>query len=693
MSGVANALADARLLLAQDPSKAEAAARDILRENPDEPDALMLLAAALRRKGAVNSARTILETLAQTQNHLPQAHYELGLVLNALGDNRGAAQALQRAVDLDPGFVQAWHALGDQMVRMRSRKGADAAYAEAFFASTGDAVLRDAMTATRENRLDDARAPLLERLREKPDDVNAMKLLGEIALKSGEMTRAEALFRRCTEIAPDFIAARFRYATVLMTQNKPQDAIDQVDEILKAEDDPYYRNLKAAALIRMSDFEGAAEEYAAMLAAHPNQPGAWLAYGHALKALGRGQETDAAYNKAIALLPGLGDAYWSLANLKTYRFTPQQVQAMREQVARTDLKSENRGLFNFALAKALEDEGRYEESFFAYRQANAFVRALLPYDAEHTTALVARSKALFTPEFFASRAGQGSDSRDPIFILGLPRSGSTLVEQILASHSAIEGTTELRAMPYLAGRLGGKLKPGDVAVNYPQALAPLDAASLKGLGDEYLWRARLHRREGKRFFIDKMPNNFAHIGMIRLILPNARIVDVRRHPLACCLSNFKQHFGNGQEFAYALSDLGRYYADYVELMAHWDDVLPGKVHRVIYEELVAEPEARTRALFEHLELPFEEASLRFYENERLVRTASAEQVRRPIFTEGLDHWKNFEPWLGPLKSALGSVLASYPQVPKFYSRVHGTLGYSGDWQGADRRWSGEPTRN
>jgi tetratricopeptide (TPR) repeat protein len=438
----------------------------------------------------------------------------------------------------------------------------------------------------------------------------------------------------------------------------------------------------------MSDFENAAVEYAAMLKAFPNQPGAWLAYGHALKVLGRRDEAIAAYRKAMSLLPGLGDAYWSLANLKTYRFSEAETQAMREQLARTDLKGENRALFNFALGKALEDEGRHEQSFFAYRSGNEIVRAMSAYDADETTELVRRLKAFFTRALLESRQGMGSDSRDPIFIVGLPRSGSTLVEQILASHSDIEGTTELRAMPYLAGRLGGKLKPTDAAPNYPDALAGVDAANLKGLGEEYLWRARLHRRLGKPLFIDKMPNNFLHIGMIQMILPNARIVDVRRHPMACCLSNFKQHFGSGQEFSYSLADIGRYYFDYVELMAHWDEVLPGKVHRVIYEDMVADPERHIRALFERLDLPFEEAALRFHENDRLVRTASSEQVRRPIFSEALDHWKHYEPWLGPLKSALGFVLESYPQVPKFYSRLTGKLEYSGGW-GADQRWSGQ----
>ena len=689
---ISAALAEVRRLLGPDPAQAEARARDILRENPDEPDALLLLAIALRRKGATTSARAILEQLAQNQSHRPQVHYELGLVLGMVGDNRGATQSLKYAVDLDPGFADAWHALGDQMVRMRSRKGADAAYAEYFFASVTDPVLRDAMTAYREGRIEEARVALLEHLRTSPENVNVLKLLGEIALKQGRMVRAEDLFRRCVELAPDFVAARFRYATVLMTQNKPQEAIDQVDEILKIEDDPYHRNLKAAALIRMSDFENAAVEYAIMLKAFPNQPGAWLAYGHALKALGRREECVAAYKKAASLLPGLGDAYWSLANLKTYRFTQAEIETMRAQVSRSDMKGENRALFCFALGKALEDETRYEESFFYYRGGNDLIRAASSYDPDETRAQVRRAKTLFTKEFFEARRGLGSASKDPIFIVGLPRSGSTLVEQILSSHSLIEGTTELRALPYLAGRLGGKLKPADVAVNYPEALAALDGPNLKGLGDEYLWRARVHRRMGRPFFIDKMPNNFAHAGMIELVLPNAKIIDVRRHPMACCLSNFKQHFGNGQDFAYSLSDLGRYYFDYVELMAHWDEVLPGKVHRVIYEDLVANPETQIRALFEHLEMPFEEASLRFYDNDRLVRTASSEQVRRPIFTEGLDHWKSYEPWLGTLKTELGFVLETYPAVPRFYSQLHTKLEYSGGWTAQGQAWSGQPVK-
>lgn len=673
-----------------DPSKAETLARDILRESPEEPDALLLLATALRKKGAANSARAILETLLQTQSQMAPAHYELGLVLGLLGDNRGATASLRSAVDLDPGFAEAWHALGDQMTRMRSKKVADKAYAEYYYAIVNDPALRDAMTAYREARYDDARVLLRPHLEANPSDVNAIKLLGEVALRSNNPLRAAQLFKRCIELAPDFVSARYRYATVLMTQNKPQEAIDQVDEILKREpDEQHCRNLKAASYLRMSAFAEAAAEYEIMLRAAPNQPGAWMSYGHALKAVGREDDAIAAYKKTISLLAGYGDAYWGLANLKTYRFSEAEIEAMREQLARRDLKGENRGLMLFALGKALEDNERYEESFRCYRESNGILRAVVTYDPEETTNHVRRSKALFTREFFAARAMQGNVTPDPIFVVGLPRSGSTLIEQILASHSAVEGTTELRAIHYLAGRLGGKLKPTDTAVNYPEVLEGLDAANVKELGDEYLWRAGVHRTLGRPFFIDKMPNNFAHIGLIQLILPNARIVDVRRHPLACCFSNYKQHFGNGQTFSYSLTDLGRYYFDYVELMAHFDEALPGKIHRLFYEDVVANPELEIRRLLDYLDLPFEETCLRFYENDRVVRTASAQQVRKPIFTEGLDHWRNYEPWLAPLKAALGFVLGTYPTVPKFYSRVQATLDYAGAWSVGDTCWSGQ----
>jgi hypothetical protein len=364
----------------------------------------------------------------------------------------------------------------------------------------------------------------------------------------------------------------------------------------------------------------------------------------------------------VALAPQLGEVWWSLANLKTWRFEAADVAAMRAQLARTDLAEDDRFHLEFALGKALEDDGDFAASFGAYARGNAIRKAQLRHSADDTSQQATASRALLDAEFFAARAGWGCPASDPIFIVGLPRSGSTLVEQILASHSAVEGTMELPDILTLVRRMDRPPTPGGEG-RYPAALAALTADEARALGEEYLERTRVQRRTERPRFIDKLPNNWLHVGLIRLILPNATIIDARRHPLGCCLSGFKQHFARGQAFSYDLAHIGRYYRDYVALMAHVDAALPGKVHRVIYERMVADTEGEVRRLLAHLGLPFEDACLRFWTNERAVRTASSEQVRQPIFDDALDHWRNFEPWLDPLKAALGDVLDAYPEAP------------------------------
>jgi tetratricopeptide (TPR) repeat protein len=467
------------------------------------------------------------------------------------------------------------------------------------------------------------------------------------------------------ELAPGFTAARHNYATVLYRQNRPEAAIVEADRLLA--DDPHnpgYRNLKAAALGRIGEYDQAIALYASVLKDQPRQPKVWMSYGHALKTVGRQSEAVEAYRRTLALAPQFGEAWWSLANLKTVSFTDADVAAMAAQLTRTDLSDEDRFHLEFALGKAREDREEFEASFGNYRRGNALRRQGLDYEADETSDQVRRAKALFTADFVAARAGQGCAAPDPIFIVGLPRAGSTLIEQILSSHSAVEGTQELPDIIALARRLGGRAKRASEG-RYPEVLAELSGDDLRALGEEYLARARVHRKLGRPFFIDKMPNNWAHLGLIHLALPNARVIDARRHPLGCGFSAFKQHFARGQGFTYDLTDLGRYYADYVTLMAHFDAVLPGRIHRVIYEQMVADPEAETRKLLDHCGLPFEDACLRFYENDRAVRTASSEQVRKPIFTDAADHWRNYDPWLGPLKAALGPVLDAYPDAPKY----------------------------
>ncbi len=524
-------------------------------------------------------------------------------------------------------------------------------------------LLIEAASALCDNRLAVAERLLRDFLKAHPTDVAAIRMLAETGTRLGRYEDAEALLQRCLNLSPAFTAARHNYAVVLYRQNRPAEALAQIALLLDQDPcNPGYRNLRAAALGQIGEYAGAIEGYAEVLKDHPGQPKAWMSYGHALKTVGRRDESIAAYRRSIALAPGHGEAWWSLANLKTFRFTSEDMAAMREQLNRGDLGEEDRFHLHFALAKALEDSDLHAESFEHYRQGNTLRRAGLDYDAEETSRNMQRSRTLFTVDFFGARAGSGSPAPDPIFIVGLPRAGSTLIEQILASHSLVEGTMELPDITSIARRLGGRRRKGEDSV-YPGVLADLNAEDLRALGEEYLQRTRVQRKLGRPFFIDKMPNNFAHAGLIHLILPNARIIDARRHPLGCCLSGYKQHFARGQGFTYDLTDLGRYYADYVALMAHFDAVLPGRVHRVIYERMVEEPEAEVRRLLDYCGLDFEAQCLRFYENDRAVRTASSEQVRQPIFADAVDHWRQYEPWLDPLKAALGPVLEAYPAAP------------------------------
>ena len=515
--------------------------------------------------------------------------------------------------------------------------------------------LMEAALALYDNRLSDAEPLLKAHLRDDPFDAAAIRMLAELAGRIGRYKDAETLLRRALELAPDFGAARANLATALYRQNRSAEAIAELDLVRAAEPENIaHANLKAAALGRIGGFEEAISLYEEVLQAAPRQPKVWMSYGHMLKTVGRQADGIAAYRHALEIAPTLGEVWWSLANLKTVRFTGDDIAVMQSALASPDLSDVDRFHMDFALGKAFEDAGDPARSFAHYEVGNHLRRESVDYDANETTAFVDASIRLFTPDFIAARADQGCTEPAPIFILGMPRAGSTLVEQILSSHSQVEGTSELPDIPALARQWR----------DYPRALAGLNPAQLRDLGTAYLERTRVQRKSDRPLFIDKLPNNWAHVPFIHLILPNAIIIDARRHPLGCCFSNFKQHFARGQAFSYALDDMGRYYADYVRLMAHVDTVLPGRVHRVIYERMVSDTEVEVRALLAACDLPFEDACLRFHETERAVRTASSEQVRQPIFTGGTDAWHPFESWLGPLKEALGPVLDVYPDVPR-----------------------------
>ncbi len=514
-------------------------------------------------------------------------------------------------------------------------------------------LLIEAAVALNENRLHDAEPILRAHLKNDPFDVAAIRMMAELAARIGRLKDAEALLRRAVDLSPHFLAARSNLATVLYKQNRPADAVSELDALITLDpENAANSNLKAAALGRIGEYDEALLLYAKVLESHANQPKIWMSYGHLLKTVGQQDECVAAYRRALRLAPTLGEVWWSLANLKTVAFAPEDIAQMKAALETPSLSNEDRLHLHFALGKATEDAQQTSDSFAHYDAGNRLRAHELDYDPEETTAHVAAAKSLFTPTFFANRTSQGCASPDPIFILGLPRAGSTLIEQILASHSAVEGTMELPDIPALFATLGDESE-------WPARLSALSADDLRTMGETYLNRTRVQRKTDKPYFIDKLPNNWAHIGLIHLILPHGKIIDARRHPLGSCFSNFKQHFARGQAFTYGLENVGRYYADYVDHMRHMDSVLPGRIHRVIYEQMVDDTEAQVRALLAYLGLPFEDACLRFWENDRAVRTASSEQVRRPIFRDGADQWKLFDAHLGPLKAALGPVLENW----------------------------------
>ncbi|HVZ99322.1 MAG TPA: sulfotransferase [Caulobacterales bacterium] len=646
------ALAHAERLLERDPMLALQQAGAILEAAPGHPAAQLIQGKALRLQGKVSEARVVLEALARAEPRAAQARFELGVTLAAQGDAAAAISQLREAVALKDAFPPAWGALGDLHTLAGAGAEADSAYANQIRTSTSDPDLMQAAHALCEGRLAAAEALLRERLKASPTDVAAIRMLAEIGARLGRYGDAEKLLARALELAPSFAPARHNLALVLFRQGKALDALREIESLRKTDPgNAIYRNLKAAALARLGDYDNSITQFEDVLRDQPDQPRLWLSYGHSLKTAGRTQDAIAAYRKAIALDPDFGDGFWSLANLKTFRFTPEEIQSMRAALARADLAAEDRYHLHFALGKALEDAGAYADSFAHYQEGARQRRAFLDYEPDEITDQVRRTKALFTPSFLASRQGMGSPATDPIFVIGLPRSGSTLLEQILSSHSQIEGTMELPDIAAIARELGER-KLKSEASKYPQALAELAPAQLRALGESYLERTRIQRRSAKPLFIDKMPNNWIHVGLIALILPNAKIIDARRDPMATCFSAFKQHFARGQAFTYDLAELGRYYRDYLDLMAHFDTVAPGRVYRVFYERLVADTEPEVRRVLDYCGLDFEEACLSFYATERAVRTASSEQVRQPIFRDGLDQWRRYEPWLGPLKAAL-----------------------------------------
>ena len=629
-----------------------ALAEAILADVPNDAEALYIAAVANRYLARHQDAQDYLDRLHSQIPEYGRAWQEAGHLARATGDTEQAIEAYGRAVRFNPALAASWRAQAE-LLEAAGRMG------EATTARSQErrllALPKELIAVT--HHLHEGRPLRAEEicrhfLRRNPKHVEAMRLLAQIGLRLGILDDAEFLLESAAAFEPDNIQVRLDYIDVLRKRQKFARSCEEAEALYKRDpDSPLFQSHLAIESMQTGNYERAFELFDSVLARLPGDPATLTSRGHALKTVGDQERAVASYRAAIAARPGHGDAYYALANLKTYRFTEAELAAMQGQAARTDIGFMDRVHLAFALGKAFEDRAEHAQSFRFYELGNDLKRRQTGYDADRMTAEMDAQKKVCTSELFESKANVGSRVRDPIFILGLPRAGSTLLEQILASHSQIDGTLELPNILALAHKLRGR-KAGKS--RYPDVLHDLDADQFAEMGDRFIEDTRIHR-QGAPFFIDKMPNNFRHIGLIHLILPNATIIDARRDAMDCCFSGFKQLFAEGQDFTYGLTEIGRYYRDYVGLMDHWDSVLPGRVLRVNHEDVLDDLEGQTRRMLDHIGLPFEEACLDFHRTERAVRTASSEQVRRPLNRSGQGAWKPYAPWLSKLEKELGAI--------------------------------------
>lgn len=631
--------------LADQPAVAERLARALIARAANDPRPRLILASALRRLNRAAEALPILTDLARAFPQAARTRYELGLSLCAVGRPQEGDRQLDEAARLDPNHAEAWKAIEARAFAAGNAARERRAQAALARITAGDPQLGRAAELVALDRHAEAE-PLLRRFcLAQPNHVEGLRLMAACQVAARAFAAAETLLRHALTLTPDSRRLRFDLAHALFAGQQAEPAMAELAPLLEAEPaNLAYRNLLAACLGLLGDDRGAEAINAELAAAFPDNPRVAVNHGHAARTAGGRDRAIAAYRRAIALSPQSGEAWWGLANLKVGVLNDADEAQMRR-LLDFGLPDEDRMRIEYALARRLEDSGQPEQAFAHYARGAALARVRFAQVARDYPAELDLTQRLFTPAFLAERADWGVADEAPIFVVGLPRSGSTLVEQILASHPAVEGTMELPYMGIIAGEIEAE---GTAKV--------LDAATpeqVRSWGERYLACAQIHRRLGRARFIDKMPNNFRHIGLIRLILPRARIIDVRRHPMAACFSGFKQLFAEGQEFSYDLADLGRYYRHYLATIRHFQAVAPGAVYTQRYEDLVEDTEGQVRALLAALELPFDPACLRFFENDRAVRTVSSEQVRQPIYRSGLDQWRAFEPWLDPLKSALG----------------------------------------
>ena len=650
---------DEILELLQKRATADAIARcqDALTHYPDDVNILGLLGAALGDSGQFAEAEEVLLRTIDLTPTFAKPYEDLGTLLLQQGKAEGALPLLEKATRLDPKLEGAHFQLGKALAQLGRGQEADAAFERSFALSPTRGIMARAAEHHAAGRLEEAERLCRQVLQKDPRNVDALRMLGLIAAAAGDLDEAENLLRQALVGAPDHAAAMFELGRVLKELERPEEAIEIYQALIKLQPDNPRAHYRLAGVLAPAALTAqSAAAYRRCLELDPKHAAAWLGLGHMLKTLGKQQEGVDAYKRCLELEPEFGEAYFSLANLKTYRFDDTEIADIQQRLESETVKETSRVNFLFALAKAYEDRKDYINAWRYYEEGNAKQRLLVSYDPVLTETTNDELVEYFSETFFRDRAGTGNPDPSPIFVLGMPRSGSTLVEQIIASHSRVEGTSEL---PYV-GRLTKSMNRNRAdGMRYPAVLSELEPRHFDRLGQNYLDMARMHRVEGTPHFIDKMPNNFPLVGLIHAILPNAKIIDARRHPMDACTGNLRQLYARGQTFSYDQTDIGEYYLQYQRMMDHWDEVLPGKVLHVQYEEVVADLETQVRRILKHLELPWEDACLNYHESDRAVRTASSEQVRQPIYTSGIGYWRHYEPHLEELQEVLEPILERY----------------------------------
>ncbi len=624
----------------------------VLQNEPENIDALYMKAVCERYLDHNDKAMASVNQLKNLSPDFGRAYQEEGHIFRAMGDDESALAAYRRACQCNSVLQASWKAQADILESWGQRDAAAEMRGQEQRIAAMPKPLVGVSHLLHEGKLIKAENACRHFLQKNPQNVEGMRLLADIGARLGILEDADFLLESAIEFEPDNIQVRIDYIQILRKRQKFSEALKQ-SELLYQRDttNPVFQSLYAIESMQTGDYEQALDLFEKVLQRLPNDPVTLTSRGHALKTFGRHDEAVSSYQTAVQSDPGYGDAYYGLANLKTYRFSDEELSLMEAQEQGNQLSYQNRIHICFALGKAYEDRKDYDTSFGYYQRGNELKRVQSRYDADQMTAELDNQMTACTPALVAKQSGKGCDAPDPIFILGLPRAGSTLLEQILASHSQVDGTLELPNILSLAHRLR-RQKQASNDSRYPENLHDLEADQLRAMGQEFIDSTRIHRQDAP-YFIDKMPNNFRHIGLIKLILPNAKIIDARREPMACCFSGFKQLFAEGQEFTYGLDEIGRYYSDYVRLMDHWDTVLPGAVLRVQHEDVLDDLEGQVRRMLDYLGLPFEQTCIDFHQTKRAVRTASSEQVRQPITKASVDLWRHYETHLQPLKDALG----------------------------------------